>query len=88
MESYEEQIKELKERLVKLEAKLKESKEKSKRWKPENHKIDYYLDTCRNTACINWIDDETGECLRRTRICFETEEEAEQKLAEIGGKDD
>lgn len=82
--NYEEQIKELKEQIAKLEAKMKESKEtKVSRWKPENDNIYWHITTGGNFRCWEWEDDDIDEFRYLTQNCFKTEEEAEEHKKEI-----
>lgn len=84
MNNYEKQIEELKEKLTKLEAELKESKEpKGKRWKPEYNNIYWHITTGGNFRCWEWEDDDIDEFRYLTQNCFETEEEAEEHKKEI-----
>lgn len=82
--NYEEQIKELKEQIAKLEAKMKESKEtKVSRWKPENDNIYWHITTGGNFRCWEWENDDIDEFRYLTQNCFKTEEEAEEHKKEI-----
>lgn len=81
-QEYENEIKELKERLEKLET-AKIEKPQSKRWKPK-HRDDYYTvnsaghidcDACYNARIDDWA--------YLTGNCFKSEEEAEEYKKQI-----
>ena len=79
-QEYENEIKELKERLEKLEAKIEEPQ--SKRWEPE-HNEHYWLIEGESIHESLWFNDADDNWRYLTGNCFKTKEEAEEYKKQI-----
>ena len=81
-QEYENEIKELKERLEKLEAvKIKEPQ--SKRWKPNENERYYTIDDNGDNCDLIWDNDRYDNWRYLIGNCFKTEEEAEEYKKQI-----
>ena len=81
-QEYENEIKELKERLEKLET-SKVEVDKPKRWKPKDKGTYWLIDTYGNVGDTTWNDDDYDKWKYITGNCFETKEEAEEYKKQI-----
>ena len=84
LEEYENELKELRERLEKLEAEKIEEPQ-LKRWKPGEGVRYYYVNYCNNIGDIHWSNDDNPFDNFQYLIgnCFKTPEEAEEYRKQI-----
>jgi len=80
-QEYENEIKELKERIKKLEA-AKIEEPQSKRWKPKYNEI-YWLVEGGDIFNSHWFNDRGDKWRSLIGNCFKTEEEAEENKKQI-----
>ena len=81
-QEYENEIKELKERLEKLEtAKIEELQ--SKRWKPNEYETYWLVDNCGGAGEVTWQNGDYDKWHYLTGNCFKTKEEAEEYKKQV-----
>lgn len=78
----ENEIKELKERLEKLEA-AKTEEPQSKRWKPKDKETYWLIDCGGDIKDVLWHNDKVDKWSYLTGNCFKTQEEAEEYKKQI-----
>ena len=82
LEEYKNEIKELKERLEKLEA-VKVEEPQPKRWKPKDGQIYWLIDRYGNVEDTTWNADSYDTWQHLCGNCFETKEEAEKAVEKL-----
>ena len=82
LQEYENEIKELKERIEKLET-VKIEEPQSKRWEPKFTDEYYCVDSVGNIILSSWEDDKIDAWRYLTGNCFRTKEEAEEYKKQI-----
>lgn len=82
LQEYENEIKELKERIEKLEAEKVEEPQ-SKRWEPNAEELYWAVGSDGNIGSVIWDNDNYDNWQYQTGNCFKTKEEAEEYKKQI-----